>query len=164
MFSVGHGGCSEPGCNAEPDVERWSYTLGRFERGQPEFVVLGLDPGPSLELAEWADGMGQLLQALPLRWRGHLVRVDPLPATWVRRDRGRIGQWFEYYGYGPGAARIPAMAQLVWADHDDRFPDDPECDSFVVEAQPLLAVDPVSYPVPEDPRQHRSRTRRRHAA
>ena len=163
MFSVGYGGCSVPGCNADPEPQPWSYTVGRVERGHPEFVVLGLEPAHSLRVAEWADARGRLLAEVPMRLDGHLVRADAVPAEWLECDPGRMGQWFAYYStYSAAGHRRPApsLVQLVWADHDDHFPDHPKCDRFVVECQPLLALDPIGYPALE-PGRSAARARKR---
>jgi len=125
-----------------------SAVPGRVERGLPEFVVLGRAPAASLAMAEWADGLGALVTTGRMRFGSRLVRVDPVPPEWLGRDPGRMGGWFAYYRSGRTDGPPPALAQLVWADQNDRFPDDPLCDRFVVTAQPLLSVDPINYPRP----------------
>ena len=51
-----------------------------------------------------------------------------------------------YYEEDPTVPLYPDVVQLVWSDHDGRFPDHPKCDRFIVECQPLLAQDPLAYP------------------
>ncbi len=152
MFSVGYGECSVPGCRCEAETEPWSYTIGRVELGQPEFVVLGLPPDMAVALANWVHRRWDVRPSLaqrPARFpHGHLVRIDPVPSTWVTSDPNRMGQWFGYYEGMADLPGYPDVVQLVSADHYGRFPDDPRCNRFVVASQPLLAQDPLSYPSP----------------
>jgi hypothetical protein len=57
----------------------------------------------------------------------------------------------------------PAVRQLVWADADGRFPDDPSCNPKIAAMQPVLKVDPHRYPKIEPRRisSHRKRKKRR---
>ena len=59
-----------------------------------------------------------------------------------------MGQWFGYYQDAEDMPPHPDVVQLVSADHDGHFPDDPRCSRFVAASQPLLALDPLSYPAP----------------
>jgi hypothetical protein len=158
IMSVGYGPCDVPGCTEPPNPFPWTYTIGLWRSGLPELVVMGL----SIELASEAiltvvderdDGAdleeGDELAAGDLR-----LRLSWVPAQWVAADPDRIGRWF---AVERRFSEPPMFEQVVVADPDGRFPDDADHSSSFHATQPLLCVDPFSYP----PRPNREQRRRR---
>lgn len=158
---VGTGECSVPGCTCKPEPHPYSYSLGLCQHDHPELVVFGLP------LAAVNAVMDPVFRAVrngrPLefgREHRHQVRAGgpvlslvPVPALWVRRDPGRVGNWIDVYGFN-----LPSFVQICWADRDGSMPWEPNCNPSVRELQPILADDPLRYPRP--PRNRRTRGRR----
>jgi hypothetical protein len=85
------------------------------------------------------------------------LKLVDVPFDWLATDPGRMAAWFNHYDSGPFSLHAPDVRQLLWADNVGKFPDDPACDPRVVAAQPILKVDPYSYPRP--PKPHRNPVR-----
>lgn len=158
---VGTGECSVPGCTCPPSRYPYAYSLGLHRHDHPEIVMFGVPLAGASELAGSVfdaiqDGhpfpIGREFRT-PLRDRLS-ISLDPVPARWVERDPGRVGQWFAHFG----ERRMPEFVQVVWSDLRGRMPWDVDADPLVRSMQPLLADDPIR--VPEPPR-HTTRHRRR---
>ena len=156
VVSVGSGSCDVPGCNCTPEPQPWCYTVGLCELQHPELVVVGLPPETAHHVMTWAYERAQVGKPLEPRIEYKLdhvgVKLVELPPEWLAADPSRMALWLQHYGPGRNTLVFPRVAQLLWADADGHFPDDPACDSAVRELQPVLATDPVAFP----PRQSRS--------
>lgn len=166
VVHVGFGRCSEPGCTEGPEPFPWSYTYGLVARGQPELVIMGLDPRTNHEV------IGTIVERRSAGERLHLgadvfvdagpvrpFRLAEVPQAWVTHDPARMAGWFEWNRRRYGA--LPEVQQVVWPDACWRFPGHRDHDRSVV--QPLLADDPISFPTPGN-RAERRAARRRWAA
>ncbi len=147
---VGFGTCSAPGCDCGTDDDSWAYTVGLVELGLPEIIVIGLAPAIGAELvgrvvAEHRRG-GRVILGAPMWVDGVLVKLVDVPPEWLAHDLDRMTMWVGHYGPGRSELRIPPVAQLLFADGDGRFADDPGCDPLVAELQPVLRDDPAAYP------------------
>jgi Domain of unknown function (DUF4262) len=169
LVPVGFGGCSAPGCDCgDDDGDAWVYTVGLAELGHPELVVLGLAPVHALQLVTWIHEQhaeGDALELGAVRWFESVpLRLDQVAHEWLAHDPDRMSFWIQHYLPGRRTLHAPPVAQVVWGDAEGRFPDDPRCDPFVAAAQPLLAIDPYSYPAVLPRAVRRSRIRRTRAA
>ena len=169
IMAVGYGQCMEPGCcGGQRSRQPWAYSIGLVERGQPELVMLG-------HTARTAhDGMSWVLDRFDMGLSVPVNAIDPLddfglklvdvPFDWLWTDPGRMAMWFVHYDSGPFSTQAPDVRQILWADNAGRFPDDPQCDPKVVAAQPVLSIDPISYPKRDkphvNPARHRKKPRR----
>jgi hypothetical protein len=135
--------------------------VGLIERGQPELVVLGLDPMSAHEGITWVADRAKKGFSVPVNMRDPLddfdLKLVDVPFDWLATDPSRMAMWFNHYDSGPFGSIAPDVRQLVWADDKGVFPDDPVCDPEVVARQPLLAVDPFTYPQPARPRRNAAR-------
>ncbi|MDO5503024.1 MAG: DUF4262 domain-containing protein [Actinomycetia bacterium] len=103
-----------------PTRSPFAYTTGLFERGLPEFAVVGLGPGDAARLLNAAArrvarDRRPVLAEDRLYLRGVLVQVDELA------NSGMIMlATHAYYDRSP-LQPIPAL-QLTWSDRASRFP------------------------------------------
>ncbi len=149
VWAVGTGRCSHPDCDGGDGDAPWSYTVGRAFFGTPELVTTGLDAQSATRVtnlvgvrAPWRFESGLVFEFGPLR-----ARLDPVGSAWLFMDLQRMAAWFwAFQPFHERAARTPDIWQVVWSDAEGHFPDDPRCHPGTVAAQPLLAVDPFSYP------------------
>jgi hypothetical protein len=165
VTSVGYGACSVPGCTCGARIRHpWTYTVGLTGLGQPELVVMGLDPVPAHHAITWVATEGRagrpVLLDQPFLLDGHPAMVLDVPDEWVLADRARMAAWFAHYGATSSA--LPEVRQIVWADAGGRFPDDPLCADWVVREQPILRDAPLHHPDrmvgPRERHRHRRRT------
>jgi hypothetical protein len=164
---VGFGECSFPGCDCTPDGDSWTYTIGLAAQGMPELVVVGLAPAHAHELVRGLyhhhTEVAPVAVGEEHTLGGVSVKVADVPPEWLAYDLDRMAFWLNHYAPGRTELTIPPIGQVLFADGNGRFPDDPRCDPLVAEMQPLLAADPFSYPARPDGGSHR-RTSRRSAA
>jgi hypothetical protein len=166
VVHVGFGYCKVPGCTCTPEPVPWSYTYGLAARGQPELVMMGLEPwvnhevigaiverrSDGEELPVGADVFVELDTSRPFR-------IAEVPDAWVLHDPARMTKWFEWNRRRFGT--LPTVQQVLWPDSCWRFPGHPDHDPRGV--QPVLADDPISFPRTGN-REARRAARRRWAA
>ena len=116
-------------------VMTWTYERARL--GRP------LEPGVEYEL----DHVG--------------VKLVEVPSAWLAFDNSRMTLWLQHYAPGRNTLTAPQINQLMWADADGRFPDDPACDPDIKDLQPVLAADPTAFPRRQSRAERRGSTRRR---
>ena len=166
VLPIGYGHCSEPGCTEGPSPHPWTYTVGLVTLGQPELVIMGLDPWSNHEIigsiverrlaGDHLDvGHDLFVDVPPVR----PVRLADVPEAWITHDPDRMAAWFGWNRRRHGT--VPTVQQVLWADSCWRFPGHRDHDRTVV--QPVLADDPVSFPNPAN-RESRRAARRRWAA
>ena len=169
IMAVGYGQCLEPGCcGGQRSRQPWAYSIGFVERGQPELMMLGLDSLSAHDAMSWVSDRSNMGFAVPVNAIDPLddlgLKLVDVPFDWLAMDPGRMALWFIHYNSGPFSTEAPSVRQILWADSVGRFPDDPRCDPKVVAAQPVLSVDPISYPKPYkpyvNPARHRKKPRR----
>lgn len=169
IMAVGYGQCMEPGCcGGQRARHPWAYSIGFVERGEPELVMLGLDSEFARDGMSWVHDRSNMGFSVPVNAIDPLddlgLKLVDVPFDWLATDPGRMARWFGHYDAGPFSAHAPEVRQLLWADDAGRFPDDPQCDPKVVAAQPVLSVDPISYPKQYkpyvNPARHRKKPRR----
>lgn len=114
----------------------FAYTVGLSMRGVPELILFGADgPGPIL------DTLGRRLLENPRSIRasmvvrdavgdGHPVRIDRVLPRW----RHQFGKAISMLA---GSAHAEVL-QVVVADHEHRWPEEPRVDPRALLAQPLL--------------------------
>lgn len=82
------------GCCCKPAEQPWTYTVGLIERGQPELVVLGLDPLSAHEGITWVADRAKKGFSVPLNMRDPLDDFDrklvDVPFDWLATDPGRM--------------------------------------------------------------------------
>ena len=149
--SIGYGVCSVPGCHCAPRVRHpWTYTVGLTEVGQPELVLMGLDPAPAHFAISWVANEGRAGRPVPLdqpvSLEGAGLRVLDVPDDWVLADLNRMAGWFAHYGSSTTFTSLPEIRQVVWSDPSGWFPDDPQCADWVRQEQPILREAPLHYP------------------
>lgn len=150
VVPVGYGGCTVPGCCGPAASHPWTYTVGLARRGLPELVLLGLDPLAAHFALGWVAT--EALAGRPVapdravELRGTAIKVVAVPDEWVLTDPERMAAWFAARTRHGGPSGLPAVHQVVWADREGRFPDDPSCRPAVSEEQPVLRDDPFSLP------------------
>ncbi|MEZ5215852.1 MAG: DUF4262 domain-containing protein [Ilumatobacteraceae bacterium] len=161
VVAVGYGECSIPGCQCEDRAAHpWSYSVGLARLAQPELVVLGL----TLEAAHFVIDAVARRRATgdipppdtPFEVDGVAVKIVDVPDEWFLTDPDRMAVWLDEVERRTGAWALPPVQQIVWADAEGRFPDDPSCLPEVARQQPVLRDDPFSVP-------HRSRRELRRA-
>lgn len=164
VIYVGSGDCVVPGCDCGPEPLPWSYTIGLCEAMHAELVVVGLPPDAAHHVITWAYERAQVGNRLQYDVEYELdhvgVKMVAVPPNWLAADPGRIGMWLQHYDPDQRGIAMPQFAQLVWADANGLFPDDPLCDPRIVEMQPLIASNPIDFP-PREPRALRRRAPRR---
>jgi hypothetical protein len=142
--------------------------VGLAEVGRPELVLVGLAPTSAHFAISWIAEKVRAGQPVPVDDPFELervrVKVIDGPSGWLLTDPSRMAMWFAHYDASGRSRRLPAVCQLVWADSDGRFPDDPDCDAAVARQQPLLDVVPFRYPEPPPRQQRRAARHRRRAA
>ncbi|MEM1332458.1 MAG: DUF4262 domain-containing protein [Actinomycetota bacterium] len=147
---IGTGECSIPGCDCEPDLHPYAYTLGMHRHDSHEFVTFGL---PLSKVSAVVDPVCKMtLDGLPLAvgrdHRFHLsddlvVSLVDVPDLWVEHDPGRVGAWFDLY-----EPQFPTFVQIFWGDEQGRMPWEPACNPAVATMQPMLFEDAMSVPPP----------------
>jgi hypothetical protein len=162
--SVGYGMCSVPGCHCAPrERHPWTYTVGLTGLGQPELVLMGLDPVPAHFAISWVAAERRagrpVLLDQPFLIDGHPAKVVDVPDDWVLADPARMAAWFAHYGAMSDV--LPDVEQLLWADAAGLFPDDPQCAGWVVREQPILRDAPLHHPRRVAGQHERHRRRRR---
>jgi hypothetical protein len=170
VIPIGYGGCSVPGCCGPALKHPWTYTVGLVEQGHPEIVLLGLDPHSAQHGINWVAAEAKQGRPVPLdrpkTVDGVGIKLIEVPGRWLATDLNRMAMWFNHYRPGHASVRHPDVCQLLWADAQGRFPDDPLCDPKIVAMQPVLASDPLRFPKPKEyPRRasssrHRAKRRR----
>jgi hypothetical protein len=163
---VGYGACSVPGCRCGArERHPWTYTVGLTKAGLPELVLMGREPVPAHFAVSWVANELRAGHPVPLDQpfllEGTAVKVLDVPDEWVLADLDRMAAWFQHFAAGVERVPLPEIHQVVWSDADGRFPDDPECDRWVVVEQPILRAAPLHYPLPTMGPRHRHRRRRR---
>lgn len=153
VVPVGHSACASPDCGAAPVSHPWTYTVGLMAAVQPELVVMGLCPTDAdhvvHRLADRRRQGERLPVDEPIDVDGVPVRLRDVPDEWLQYDPSRMAWWFAWNrSRDDRFGELPVVQQIVWPDDDGRFPDDPACEWHVVEQQPVLAVDPFSFPEP----------------
>ena len=167
VVAIGYGGCSMPGCNGCRSRYPFTYTIGMVERGQPELMLFGLEPESAHFGISWVANealAGRPVPVdMPMEVNNVAIKLVDVPNQWLIADRSRMAMWFNHYGPGRERLTEPAVRQLVWADADGRFPDDPSCNPKIAAMQPVLKVDPHRYPKikPRRISSHRKRKKRR---
>ena len=151
VSSIGYGACDVPGCHCGVRVRNpWTYTVGLAQIGQPELVLMGLEPVPAHFAISWVANEGRAGRPVPLDQPflldGVGVKVLDVPDEWVLGDRSRMAAWFAHFGAADSSRPLPEIRQVVWPDAAGRFPDDPRCAEWVVREQPLLRDAPLHYP------------------
>jgi hypothetical protein len=168
VVPVGYGGCSDPACCGPRARHPWTYSVGLAEIGQPEVVLMGLTPTSAHFAISWIAEQARTGEPVPVDDPFELERVRvkliDVPSGWLLTDPSRMAMWFVHYDPSGRSRRLPAVCQLVWADADGRFPDDPDCDDAVASQQPLLDAAPFRYPEPPPRQQRRAARHRRRAA
>jgi hypothetical protein len=149
--SIGYGACDVPGCHCGVRIRNpWTYTIGLAQIGQPELVLMGLEPEPAHFVISWVANEGRAGRPVPLDepvlLDGVGVKVLSVPDEWVLGDRNRMAAWFAHFGAAESSMPLPEIRQVVWPDAAGRFPDDPRCAEWVVREQPLLRDAPLHYP------------------
>jgi hypothetical protein len=169
VVPVGHSSCASPACGAGPAPHPWTYTVGLMATMQPELVVMGLCPVDATHLVHRVVDLRRRGLVPPvdpgssdpahdprhdprhdvLEVDGLPVRLRPVPDEWLQYDPSRMAAWFAWnrdrrHRFG----ELPVVQQILWADDHGAFPEDPSCEWHVVEQQPLLDVDPFSFPEP----------------
>lgn len=149
--SVGYGGCSVPGCTCGPSATPWTYSIGLTDVGQPELVVLGLEPDITVTLVNEVASRRRagLLSNDEASFvhAGSSFRLVDVPDRWYRLDINRMAAWFTHYARPGMSQRALVVQQIVWPDRFGRFPDDPEADPLFRRRQPMLRDRPLSYPM-----------------
>ena len=150
VVPVGYGGCSVPGCCAPSARLPWTYTIGLWQAGLPELVLMGLEAVSAqfaLNHVGYAAIAGQtIIDERPFELEGVGVKVVDVPDEWLLTDPDRMGLWFGVRSRRDGPIRLPALRQVMWADAQGRFPDDPSGRSSNAHHQPVLRDDPFSQP------------------
>jgi len=151
VSSIGYGACDVPGCRCGVRIRNpWTYTVGLAHVGQPELVLMGLEPEPAHFAISWVANEGRAGRPIPLDQPtlldGVAVKVLDVPDEWVLSDRSRMAAWFAHFGASESSGALPEIRQVVWPDAAGRFPDDPLCAEWVVREQPLLRDAPLHYP------------------
>jgi hypothetical protein len=156
VVSVGYGPCAEPGCEHGPSPHPWTYTVGLMAQMQPELVVMG---------SSLLEASAMVHEVVDRRRRGATFRhsdsfwahdapvmlcLHDVPDPWVQYDPSRMASWFAWNRGRYGV--VPVVQQVVWSDDNDEvaFPFEEECDPAVVADQPVLSLDPFSFPEPAD--------------
>ncbi len=117
----------------------WSYSIGLYRtRRQPEVVVFGLDQKVAHfvvnELGRRAtDGAFEPEQAHEGLLDGHTCILKNVHQCWYKPFFG-YGLWYYRHAFFP-------VLQVVWPDHDQRYPWDPEFKAAWRWAQPFLYLD-----------------------
>ena len=150
VVSVGSGRCAVPGCNCALELRPWCYTIGLCDLQHPELVVVGLLPEAAHRVMTWTYELARYGRPLELGVKYELdhvgVKLVEVPRHWLAFDPSRMTLWMQHYGPGRNVLEFPHVTQLLWADADGRFPDDPACDPEIRELQPVLATDPLAFP------------------
>jgi len=159
VVPVGYGDASAPGGGDPAADHPWSYSVGLSAVGLPELVLLGLDPLAAHFAMCWVatEAMSGRPVAADQRLdvAGIGIKVVEVPEEWLLTDPSRMAAWFDHARRHGRAVGLPRLRQVVWADAEGRFPDDPTIRPGVDQPQVVLRDDPVSVP-------HRShRTARR---
>lgn len=158
IIPVGHEPCDVPGCGEPAAPFPWTYTIGLWRSGLPELVVMGLTPDQAgdaiLTVVDERDAGADLEEGDELVVADLRLRLSWVPPQWVAADPSRIAAWFEAENR---FSEPPVFEQVVVADPDGRFPDDPDHSSSFHATQPLLCVDPFSYPRRPNREQRRRR-------
>ena len=151
-FIIGSGECSVPGCDCEPDLHPYAYTLGMHAHGSPDFVTFGLPISKVSAVVDPVCERAMRGSPVPIGKehrtqlaRGVVVSLVPVPDEWVGHDPGLVGAWFDVF-----APRFPSFVQIFWADEAGRMPWEPACNPAVAVMQPLLFEDPLSVPPQAD--------------
>lgn len=120
------------GNGAEPD---WAYTIGLHGRGLPEVIVIGGLSIPHQHglLNEVADRMRAGDEFAPGHYESDLLEgYDAAFVEVVNTDS-------EYFAVANRLQANFRALQLVWPDHDNRFPWESGCE-VPLDAQPLLGL------------------------
>ena len=165
VVSVGSGTCDVSGCTCAAEPLSWCYTIGLYELQHPELVAVGLPPDAAHHVMSWTYERARIGKPLDYGVNYELdhvgVKLVEVPGDWLAADSSRMTLWLQHYGPGRTTLAFPQVAQLLWADADGRFPDDPECDPAISTLQPLLASDPIAFPIRLSREERRRATRRR---
>jgi hypothetical protein len=176
IYAAGTGVCDRPGCGCRATDRPWSYTVGRTRRRRAELVTTGLYDREEIawitnRVAHDIDvhsfltriGVGRPFTVLdfgdaPFRpepdpgeralLEAYRFRLDIVPSEWFLADPGRMGNWLRRFAANGRRPFPPEILQIVWSDDEGRFPDQPDWAKADGWQQALLAVDPLSYPVP----------------
>jgi Domain of unknown function (DUF4262) len=154
VVPVGYGRCSDRRCCGPATNQPWTYTVGLSLLGLPELVLMGLDPVAAHFALTWVASEARAGRPIPddhpFELKGVGVKVVDVPDEWLLTDPDRMAVWFGHQALRSHSIGLPLLRQVVWADAEGRFPDDPTCRPATAERQPILRDDPFSLP-------HRSR-------
>jgi hypothetical protein len=130
-----------PSANSDHPQEWFAYTIGLPKTfGWPEVICFGL----SLDL------MGAILNVLVAECRENGIHPSPnlklaniiknaevklVDATSVPLSYLNSARWFSEHG---GAGSVVARLQMLWPDKNGVFPDEPDCEQDVRDAQTPL--------------------------
>ena len=150
VVAVGYGDCGVPGCCSPPEAIPWSYTVGLSQVGEPELVLLGLDPISAHLAISWVATQALAGRPVPLDQpfdlRHVATKVVDVPDEWLLTDPERMAVWFADREHHERPSGLPRVRQVVWADDQGRFPDDASYRPPVALVQPMLRDDPFSIP------------------
>jgi hypothetical protein len=132
-----------PGDDVSPG---WAFTVGLWHsRSSPELAMFGLDVQ---DMADCLNLLGDQVR------EGRSLVVDEENDSVLERHpvvlKTVAEGWDEaFFGTSMGfyrATRSVPFLQVLWPDHDGRFPGDPEAADGQREAQPRLWLAPAEHP------------------
>ncbi len=101
VLSVGYGQCSVPGCNCTRSATPWTYSVGLCDLGQPELVMLGLEPDITQTIinvvADERRSGFITNEETSFSYRTGRFRIVDVPNRWVLVDPNRMASWFEHF-------------------------------------------------------------------